>query len=503
MWRERECFHRATCCIYPPPSSVAGHSSRGNAFCIKGVFYSYSDFFEKIAAIRSRVACFSEPHIGLVANDDLETYASIFACWFEGKSYVPLHPGQPLERCLNIVGQVGITHVLDSSPSSRYAADIAVSTVDVRNVPTKGTILPKNVSDDAVAYILFTSGSTGKPKGVPVLRRNLVGFCHAFVACGFSLSPSDRCLQMFDLTFDLSVVSYLLPLMNGACVYTIPHEGVKYNNIFSVLDEYRLTFALMVPSVIHFLRPYFDEIEIPEMRLSLFCGEALPLDVTEGWAKCVPNARIENVYGPTEDTIFCTTYTFRRDGGNKTSGGILSIGKAMLGTRTAIVNEERNLVSAGMPGELCLAGVQLFNGYWKNPEKDAEVFFEKDGTRFYRTGDLCSEDSDGDILYHGRMDFQVKIQGFRIELGEIETHARAFLGGANAVAVAFKTTEGNDALALFVESETADVSALTDFLRSKMPAYMVPSRISRISAFPLNANGKIDRKMLRSRVEAC
>ena len=237
------------------------------------------------------------------------------------------------------------------------------------------------------------------------------------------------------------------------------------------------------------------------MKYSLFCGEALPLDETEDWSKSLPNARIDNVYGPTENTIYCTACTYNRNGTNKESNGVMSIGKAMEGTQTIIIDENRNIVPVGEKGELCLAGVQLTPGYWQNPEKNAEAFFEKDGTRFYRTGDLCAMDADGDILYHGRIDFQVKIQGYRIELGEIEHHAREFLAGANAVAVAFTNQAGSAEIALCIEDDKKDSASLLNYLKSKIPGYMIPSIIVYEAQFPLNVNGKIDRKALTKLAE--
>jgi non-ribosomal peptide synthetase component F len=253
----------------------------------------------------------------------------------------------------------------------------------------------------------------------------------------------------------------------------------------------------MVPSVLHYLKQYFDEINITSMRYNLFCGEALPLDVTEEWSRCLPNADIFNVYGPTENTIFFTSYKFIRNSNNKEHNGILSIGKPMEGVKTVIVDENNKILQQGEKGELCLAGKLLTPGYWKNNTKNKEAFFTanylKEPTRFFKTGDLCYKDREGDIFYLGRIDFQVKIQGYRIELTEIEYHAREYLEGQNAVAVAFENKTGNLEIALFVEGELTDSSALSEYLKSKIPYYMIPSKILLNKQFPLNSNGKINR----------
>ena len=485
--------------LYPVLNSISRFKER-NAFYINGTFYTYNDLGKCISKIRSAIRNIPENNIALVANDDLETYASIWALWLEGKCYVPLHPEQPLERCQDIINQVDMHYILDSSDETRYNSGIVIMS---QSLIYKGDDLEyeDKYSDENLAYILFTSGSTGKPKGVTLCRRNIAGFIEAFWALGYELDENDHCLQMFDLTFDLSVQSYIVPLLVGACAYTVPPTKLKYGAIFELIDEHALTFALMVPSIIHYLRPYMDEINAPSMKYSLFCGEALPLDETEDWSKSLPNARIDNVYGPTENTIYCTACTYNRNGTNKESNGVMSIGKAMEGTQTIIIDENRNIVPVGEKGELCLAGVQLTPGYWQNPEKNAEAFFEKDGTRFYRTGDLCAMDADGDILYHGRIDFQVKIQGYRIELGEIEHHAREFLAGANAVAVAFTNQAGSAEIALCIEDDKKDSASLLNYLKSKIPGYMIPSIIVYEPQFPLNVNGKIDRKALTKLAE--
>lgn len=483
--------------ILCPLLKVISTYGNQNAFFINEQFHTYNEFGERISCIRKEIESICEDIVGLVANDDLETYASIFALWMEGKCYVPLHPEQPIERCEDIIEQVGMRYILDSSRETRYQNKSVIMTKAINSYRVADMELPVECNDKSLAYILFTSGSTGRPKGVTISRSNIAHFIHAFWELGYQLDENDRCLQMFDLTFDLSVQSYLTPLLVGACVFTVPLTKLKYGSIFELIDEQDLTFALMVPSIIHHLRPYMDEINAPFMRYSLFCGEALPTEITREWSRCIPNARIDNVYGPTENTIYCTCYTYNRESDNKECNGVLCIGKAMKNTKAIIINESGQNVPAGEKGELCLSGAQLTPGYWNNQEKNIEMFFIKDGIRYYRTGDLCSMDETGDIMYHGRMDFQVKIQGYRIELGEIEHHARSFMNGKNAVAVAFQSPIGNMEIALFLENNNVNLNELNIYLRSKMPVYMIPSKLIIVDTFPLNMNGKIDRNQLK------
>lgn len=470
-----------------------------NSFCLQGVFYSYRDFGNAVSRIRCALQTVDDLYIGLVATDDLYTYAAIFALWLEGKCYIPLHPLQPKERCVDILTQVGIHTLLDASENTRYESYRVIQT---KQLPPAETCLAltKEVADNEPACILFTSGSTGQPKGVTLTRANVAASAHAFRDTGIRITEEDRVLQMFELTFVLSIQSYLIPLLAGACVYTVPSEGVKYMHVFEVLDTHPVTVALMVPPVVRYLRPYFAEINCTTLKHSLFCGEALPLNLVEEWSQCVPGASIYNMYGSTEFTGVCIRSEYRREGGNKSNDGIWSVGQPLKGLNVRIVDEERKIQPTGEKGELCLSGVRLTSGYWDNPQRNKEAFFHMDGVRYYRTGDLCTMDAEGDLMYLGRIDFQIKIEGYRIEPGEIEHHARRFLN-TGVVALPLEYGQGQASIALFVEQDRVDSQALLAYLRTKIPAYMVPSKIYCRNPFPLNANGKVDRNVLKSMVK--
>jgi D-alanine--poly(phosphoribitol) ligase subunit 1 len=436
--------------------------------------------------------------IGIITNDDLDTYAAIFATWFSGKAYVPLSPDTSADRNNNIIEQVGLKTILDSSDTMKLEA--AKECASMENIVSQ---VRKFDFCQQLAYIFFTSGSTGVPKGVTISKNNVASFVKAFWRLGYNIHHTDRCLQMFELTFDLSVMSFLVPLLKGACVYTIPQGKVKYSYIYYLMEERELTIALMVPSILNYLRPYFSEIHCPKMRYSLFCGEALNLQIAREWANCVPNARIDNVYGPTENTIFCTCYSLERDAENISHNGILSIGKSMLDCLAIVFNEIGEEAKIHEVGELCLAGAQLTPGYFKNPTLDRDLFFVKThnghSTRFYLTGDLCQPQEDGNINFIGRKDTQVKIQGFRVELSEVEFYARqAVRELINLVAMAIENKAGNIELIIVFESPAFDLCEVKLFMKSKLPPYMIPTQYYFIENLPLNTNGKIDRKKLKT-----
>ena len=267
------------------------------------------------------------------------------------------------------------------------------------------------------------------------------------------------------------------------------------------MDEKELTVALMVPSILNYLRPYFDEIDCPKMKYSLFCGEALHSEIVKEWSNCIPNARIDNVYGPTENTIFCTSYTFNRNKKNDSLNGILSIGNPMPNNTTVIFNEENKPTSFNETGELCLAGSQLTPGYFNNEPLNEKSFFTTIyngiNSKFYRSGDLCILKENGNINYVGRKDFQVKIQGFRIELSEIEFYAKKVDKEEKVlVAMAVKNNAKNYEIAVVFESDVFNVDTIKEYLLTKLPTYMIPTQYYFIKHFPLNINGKIDRKSI-------
>ena len=224
-------------------------------------------------------------------------------------------------------------------------------------------------------------------------------------------------------------------------------------------------------------------------------------DIVAAWSVCVPNARIENVYGPTEATIFCTTYPWNADiSAAEQVNGIVPIGTTMPGMQTLVIDGDNRVCRAGEKGELCLLGGQVMSGYWRDEEKTDEAFvdlqLDNSVRRAYRTGDISFVNDSGNLIYCGRNDSQVKIDGHRLELGEIEYFARNFISSSKAAVIVKKDLLGHDYLELFIAANDLSCEALEGFLASKLPRYMWPKRISVLPDLPLNLNGKIDRVAL-------
>ena len=486
-----------------------------NAFFIEGEYYTYNDFAKMVSKIRAYIQAYTgnnEKLVGIIARhkNEIETYSAIYGSLYSGKGYVPINPDNPLERNAKILEQTGIKTILCSNPADNIielANTNSAAVVNISELPeTKINLEPPVIDENEIAYILFTSGSTGEPKGVPITRKNLNSFVNAFFEFGYDVNEQDRFLQMFELTFDFSVVCYTVPLCVGACVYTLPADGIKFANVYMSLEEHEITFACMVPSVLSYLKPYFDEIKLKKMRYSLFCGEILYDEITNSWSECIPNAKIINAYGPTEATVFCLTYEWEKMLSVKKSfNGGVSIGRPMKDMKAIIVDEDFKILPQGQKGELCLAGAQLTPGYWKDPGKNSESFFLANINgkmeTFYRTGDSAFVDEDGDFMFAGRLDNQIKIQGFRIELGEIEHYARQYTKAINVAAVAYSNNIGIMQIHLFIEDYNGAAQEITDYMKTQLPEYMLPSGIINIPAFPLNINGKIDRKELMKLVQ--
>lgn len=446
------------------------------AFLIQGRYLTYGELKRNVLGFSAYLDAHFPPGgaVPFYAEDHFHTYSLILACLFTGRPFVPIHPHHPEARNQRILEVLG-------SPELVQPSHIQPDETAALNA------WPALPESHQTAYILFTSGSTGIPKGVPITHSALEAFMDACDAAGLGNITGKKCLQSFDLTFDLSVFGYLFPLVQGACVCTLGDTGLKQLQAAELLEEEEIHTALMVPSLIRLLQGLFDRLEFPALRQLLFCGEALSADLIRDFLPCVPNAVIRNMYGPTEATIFCMEYVLPADPEEwKQQNGILSIGKPLSGTRVALDAE----------GQLLLSGPQLSPGYLNPVSGRADAFRVQNQERWYQTGDVAVCDNSGHYYFRGRIDQQVKVQGYRIELEEVEYHLNRLAAPALAVVVAVKDASGGDALHAFVNAPGLDLEALRKSAENSLPAYMVPVAWHGIEAFPLNVNGKTDRKAL-------
>lgn len=473
-----------------------------NAFCINEKYYTYSDLGKYITGIQQLIEKKHVPEksvIGLITNNDIETYASVFAIWFSGHAFVPLNPQNPEKRNISIIEQVGMNYILSSNEQAQLSLSSNCNQLITEKIKANNqNIRLSEFSDDNLLYIIFTSGSAGIPKGVSINYQNLSSYCKSFFDYGFKLNSNDRCLQIFELSFDASIQSYLIPLFRGACIYTVPQKGIKYLNAFKIIQKRHITFIKVTPSVIGLLKPYLDSVTLPNLRYTIFAGEALYEDIAKVWSQSAVNCEIYNAYGPTEATINCMYYKCLNDiPVEKIYNGIVAIGKPYRNLKAIALNEKNQICKNYETGELCIAGDQVTTGYWQNEALNNSAFVNLEiddlNYRFYKTGDLVFKDKDGDFLFTGRLDDQVQIQGHRVELREIEVVARKIINNKNAVAIVKLMSDHTKVIYLFLENYSDDVQFVMEKLREKLPEYMIPKKYISIDRLPINKNGKIDR----------
>ena len=248
--------------------------------------------------------------VGLFTGDEPEVYAGLLGIVTSGNGYVPLGCRYPVERIVSII-ELAELRFLVAANETPLLADLRerVPELTIINLaelidssPVKLEITPGD-DPERLVYLLFTSGSTGKPKGVPIVLRNLDAFLSAILDERYGLGPDDQIMQMFELTFDFSVFPVFACFTVGATLHIVPSEGQKPLKVFEVLEEDKITVAPMVPSVINYLERFYHEISLPELRICVFCGEALYDNVLVGWANVCKNALQYNFYGPTEATV--------------------------------------------------------------------------------------------------------------------------------------------------------------------------------------------------------
>lgn len=496
---------------------IARGSPDKTALIIDGASWSYG---ELVAAAQHIASQFAENHEGehqpitaVMAQRHISSYAGILAARFSGHAYVPLNVNHPCQRNATILRSSGAERVIcgdlaeESLREILNAASLPDQTLAIINcgddksdyeLQAEAGFTPQltgranDLSD--LAYILFTSGSTGNPKGVPIRNSELEAYLKA-VKSLVDVQPNDRFSQTFDLTFDLSVHDLFVCWENGATLVVASEKELRMPSGY--VRDHAITCWFSVPSLAYQIRLQEDLVPdaFPGLRLSLFCGEALPTVVATEWVKAAPNSRVENWYGPTEATIACSRYMLTD---NAIDDDTVPIGVAFSDMELLVLNQDLAPRPDGEPGELFLAGAQVASGYLNDEEKTSASFLTlPNGTKAYRTGDRAVVGDDGNVRFLGRVDNQVKVRGYRIELGEIEAAMRSASSGLNAVALAWPGgAEIATSIVAALETESADITAIEKQISAVLPDYMVPSMIFCVAEFPKNASGKVDRKGL-------
>jgi non-ribosomal peptide synthetase component F len=283
----------------------------------------------------------------------------------------------------------------------------------------------------------------------------------------------------------------------GAALHILPATLVM--NAVKFARNSQLTVWNSVPSLAGMLQQIkaLQPGCLPDLRISVFGGEALPQTAALQWQNAAPNAKIFNLYGPTEATVFCLAQVFSCDAAITAGRGFVAIGTAIDGCQAIVVDSEGAEVPDGMTGELAIGGVQLAQGYLGQPQLTTQKFPVLNGKRWYLTGDFAVRDLSGVFHCLGRIDNQIKVSGYRIELEEIDAALRQVSGRDLVGTVAWPIVDGAPkGIVGFVAGTPIDPTELTVALKQKLPPYMVPNRVIALEIIPLNSSGKVDRRAL-------
>ncbi|MEV5975417.1 amino acid adenylation domain-containing protein [Streptomyces sp. NPDC052114] len=426
-----------------------------------------------------------------------------------GGAFLPLDPRAPLDRLTSLLADSGAVQVLTDTThhglAERVAADsgLPVHLLDGACDAADG-LAPVAGGPLDLAYVIYTSGSTGRPKGAMVQRGGMVNHLLAKVE-ELSLDATDALVHNAPVTFDVSVWQSLTTLLVGGRIRAVARaDAADPEALFGTIAAERLTVLEVVPSLLRATLDVWDTAggapELPALRWMISNGEALPAELCARWFARYPDIPVANVYGPTEcsDDV---THGYARSAAEM-SGASMPIGRPLRDTRLHVLGDDLRPVPRGVPGELYIAGAGVGRGYLGDPARTAFTFvpdpFANDGSRMYRTGDQVVLLADGQLVFTGRRDHQVKIRGQRIELGEVESVLRGLPGVADAVAAAVADPAGNHRLIGYVVPERggADTEALRERLAAVLPDHMVPAVLLTLEAMPLTPHGKVDRKAL-------
>jgi amino acid adenylation domain-containing protein len=447
--------------------------------------------------------------VGLAAHRGLDLPLGMLGILKAGGAYVPLDPAYPAERLALMIGDTKM-QVVVAHPELAEKLPAELSQIELRDGALDSaadTPLNLQVDGDFPAYVIFTSGSTGKPKGVLVPQKAV-----ARLVLGtdfYQAGPDDRIGQVANASFDAATFEIWAPLLNGGRVVIIGKDELLTPEVFEAAIEKKGVTAMFLTAA------YFQQVVearptlAPRLRRLLFGGE-----------RCEPEAArkalqagargLMNGYGPTECTTFAVCHLLESLAADATS---VPIGRPIAGTDAYVLDRDLRLLPAGVHGELCLGGEGLADGYYGRPALTAEKFVPhpfatEPGQRLYKTGDLARILPGGEIDCLGRLDRQVKLRGFRIELGEIEAALSVHPAVAGAVVLLRQDTPGDPRLVAYAvlpvpgtdPSARAEAvptaSELLDYLRGRLPEFMVPSALVILDKMPLDANGKIDRRAL-------
>ncbi|GAB2758212.1 non-ribosomal peptide synthetase [Amycolatopsis magusensis] len=432
--------------------------------------------------------------VGLCLHRSTELVVAMLGVLKAGGAYLPLDPDHPVDRLEFMLRDTGAALVLTQEHLRAGLPDaVPVLVMDREWYGSHPEVAPgpRSTATD-LAYVMYTSGSTGNPKGVMVehagvWNRLRWGQHH------YDLDASAVVLQKTPYTFDVSVWEFFWPLMVGAKLVLARPEGHKDPDyLVRLVRDEAITVLHFVPSMLRYFLVADGVSELPSVERVFCSGEALTAELRDRFFELF-DAELHNLFGPTEASIEVTYWQCLPE---HAGDPVVPIGRPIANVHCRILDQAGQQVPVGVPGELCLGGVAVARGYLGRPELTAEKFIDDPFAegRLYRTGDLARRRADGVIEFLGRNDDQVKIRGQRVEPGEIEsvilTHP-----AVREAAVTVHEVEGQQQLAAYVVP-AVDADEVRDWVRQRLPEYMVPAGVTMLDRLPLSSNGKLDRGAL-------
>ncbi|WP_040566151.1 non-ribosomal peptide synthetase [Phaeospirillum molischianum] len=439
---------------------------------------------DRLAVALRRLPGFgAEQPIGVLAGRGGRRIVALLGILKAGAAYLPLSPALPDERLSFILDDTDCRIVLtDKSGQVRLGSLHPGIGTEIDGVDEPGDA-DAVVSPGDLAYLLYTSGSTGQPKGVMVEHRGFVNMILGQIE-GFGLGPDDRVLQVSSCSFDASLSEIFMALLSGATLVLAGSDTIlDRNRLLSAIPEHGITVTGLSPSLLSAL----DFAEFPGLRVLISAGEAVDPASARHYAA---RLRFINAYGPTEASVCASFHEVRAD--SPYLAGI-PIGRPLPNTAIRILDRFSRPVPIGAVGEICLSGPGLARGYRNSPELTRSKFVGERGRQVYRTGDLGLWLEDGEIVYRGRRDGQVKLNGRRVELGEIEAALRTVPEIGQAAVI---VTGAGRLVAYVVAAVPLDPDQLRRRLAALLPSYMIPSAVVTLPELPLTIAGKLDRKAL-------